>query len=59
MDRVLFYPLFVTLRERKGFPRAFMDAWFDCVKWNLDTHMAFWTGVYPQSFENSRKALRK
>jgi hypothetical protein len=57
-DRVLFYPLFITVRERKGFPRAFMDAWFDYIKWALNTHMVFWTGVYPGSFEKSRKIER-
>ena len=54
-DRVLFYPLFVTVRERKGFPRAFVDAWFDCVKWALNTQMIFWTGVFARESRKSRE----
>jgi hypothetical protein len=45
MDRVLFYPLFVTLRECKGFPRAMMDAWFDYALWLIDVQTVFWLGV--------------
>jgi hypothetical protein len=55
MDRILFYPIFVTVRERQGFPRAFLVAWFDCAKWVLDAQMVFWTGVCPGSFEKSTK----
>jgi hypothetical protein len=45
MDKVLFCPLFVTLRERKGFARAMLDAWFDRAPWIIDAHSAFWPGV--------------
>jgi hypothetical protein len=41
----------LSQRERKGFPRAFLDAWFDCARWLIDAQMLFWTGICPASFE--------